>query len=1777
MQGDQQRDTDTRLRDPSCPKVRIPIPAQKSFNSGSLPGRSKKEQHKKLEHDVSMRLHYSRQPSEERQAASSPMGRETFLPTRSYDVSERRDAVESLPSYYEQHELANQYHKYTPQQRGGNQNRSNPKSHHRVSTIPRPHDYRASSQVHLPLSSHNDSSHEHSNQGNRRQSSSSRDMDLTNRNTEMEVHRQQQQDGYSDDGSKKSKKSLLSRASRKLKKKMIKEENNHVLPPEGEIRYDEGSHYTREARDPSPTMGTNSRYQNNNGVKEISLPEGDWVYSGKSPNQAAYQGLIQAFPSLGEFSSGSTISTAFTNQLDGVVLSPRMSQIKPKAVQKQPEEVTLSSNHRSRSTPLTSATSKASSLNASAQNDSTSLENKQHAEQARSNAKMSESDVNGLRNQLARQEKLMESETKKLIEELRKQKNQFEAMQGDANTKINQYTNQVESDLEAYKSECSVYRERLLQMETDNAKMEQALRNERKKVLSLEEENEMLIKAAEEKVGDVMTMEQAKSSELKSYMDQCEKYRERVLGLERKVMSMESALNATSSITATLEEEKETMISELSQAKANMATFKSEISDKDAKIGSLQSDIANLQSASSKLEASLKDVESKANDDNQSIVMLENENASLLVQLKEKTLMVDNFEASTAKYRQIEDENASLKRKNDELTAKELQMKEELSKSEVFSSNTERLRKMLSDSESYITSLQNDLSSARTSHHQQLTDARAKYSSEIDCLTTKWEIEKAAKRELEIKNNNLEEKVLSLEYKLSEIVDQGTHQSKSQSDQLLKMMEHADGLRKKLYESSDEMSVMKQKLDSKEQTVAQLRSEIQSLEEEKSKMADNVHALEGELHDFTTEKTNQIKELQHYIKERDDAVAKQESISASATTEKQQQIKELNATLEDTKKNLEAADEENNLLRYQLSNSKKQLRKQASDMKQQITETMNNLRVEQTTLKSDVHSSIQAEKAFLEKKVKEMAFDCRRKLESDQLNKEMVHQASMSSLHSQMKGIEQLLIEERKKTHQLESKLEEVQSQKKVAESTIEDACSKLGLEIRQIYLADAIDDLMLERTQAESKIVTLNIDIKTLKSTIDSLEYDKNQLSDQMRLLSERKGKEINELKRAFDSDRKAQDASIDSLIASKEEELQALRTTNDELKEKIEKLSEEAAHLQRRSERCEAELKECQEELSAAKEDSRCLNDKLSEATRDYQAKADNLTEHYMKIEDELRIQLNSTRREKEQAEKRIEDELNTSRQEKDTAEKKLVAQKKETDRLMDEFYSQKEELTSRVMELTDRLDAISNDRDVLQRQEGALKSTIAAKEREAEELQESVVSMKDQLQRAQNEARQHDEMSEMAKQQVLELREVISQYSKDLDSAKNELEDSRRICESERSSHAKEMSKQQSSYEYELERVLLSLETLTFEKNSLEESLARLKSRISQMEKTKSKQADQILQLKTSLNEALGEALRLGSKIDADEMRHLEITQTLSLFQEENSDLKQSLTGVEHDQSSFNERLGKLSLEKDNLQQELSAKEVQLYEALKSLTHFELKLAKVEQERDQREQVSDNALKEVERLQKSTASLESENEELIGQISILQLDSNADKLYKELLDKMKAKEIQHQEEFYKMSILVDSLKSRLAAVTQEKDNLEAVNNEKIKALQINLESIKQQLLKKQRLSDDTSSISSKTSKSYLKQTVVELEESVDAIKSQYENKVRSLQHALDSARKKIEKYERKISDLTNLLEENASVVDVLHTKLKMKGKQRPQAQRQRARSPFRSPESEESEVSY
>lgn len=737
-------------RELAFPIVRVPIPMEMaSANSSDVgmttsAGRSKQHSSKRQHGNSSRKSHYSRQQPSETRQSDSPMERETFIPSRDIVVPERVDYLTN------QHDELNN-HYYTPQRNQNRQKFISQTYQRDTSSMTRPYDHQ------VPIQAHNKSSSdelESSKQRRKNKVKGNRRKDVSSSSSHIYQHRQQKQqqqqqkqqqqqqqydqlDGYSDNNSKKSKQSLFSRASKQLKKKMGNREEmiNQDLPSHVNCMNDEGTH-VREARDPSPTNETKSstinplkssdRDQNSsNNLKRLGLGEGNWVYSysGSSPgpNQPAdYQGLIPTFPSLAEYSSGSTISTAFTNQLEDIAISPKTNKLKSTVVmspiiekghhngegqnqqqenlalqRKQHVHVTQHADHNQQLRETNNAVRDEDEgqrqqldelappqRNYAQSTHATSSVSKEKALQQawRRNAEL-QREVNELRNQMAQREEQMKNQSSKLTEELKKLKMKSEAM---ANTKTVEYDRQ----LEAYKSECSVYRERLLQKERQNTKMEQALYTERSKVLSLESENEKLVNVASEKVGNAVTLEKAKSSELKSYMDQCEKYRESIVELERKVMSMEGNLNAKSAIATTLEQEKKLLSSELAELKTSNVTIKSELSDKDAEISSLQSDRSLLQSKCSKLETTLKGINNVSTDDKQIITMLEDENASLLTQLKEKSAIAERLQISAEHQNRVQEENASLKRKNEELIAKELQMKEELSKSEVFSSNT---------------------------------------------------------------------------------------------------------------------------------------------------------------------------------------------------------------------------------------------------------------------------------------------------------------------------------------------------------------------------------------------------------------------------------------------------------------------------------------------------------------------------------------------------------------------------------------------------------------------------------------------------------------------------------------------------------------------------------------------------------------------------------------------------------------------------------------------------------------------------------------------------------------------------------------------------------------------------------------------------------------------------------------------------------------------------------------------------------------------------------
>jgi hypothetical protein len=732
-------------RELAFPIVRVPIPmemASATSSDGGMTtsaGRSKQHSSKRQHGNSSRKSYYSRQQPSETRQSDSPMERETFIQSRDIVVPERVDYLTN------QHDNLNN-HYYTPQRDQNRQQFISQTYQHDTSSMTRPYDHQ------VPIQAHNKSSsdeQESSKQRRKNKVKGNRRKDVSSSSSHIYQHQQQKQqqqhdqlDGYSDNNSKKSKQSLLSRASKQLKKKMGNKEEaiNQDLPSHVNYANDEDTH-VREARDPSPTneiksstmnpLKSSGREQNSsNNLKRLGLGEGNWVYSysGSSPGPgqpAGYQGLIQTFPSLAEYSSGSTISTAFTNQLEDNAISPKNNKLKSTVVmspitekghhngegqtqqqenlalqRKQDVHVTQHVDHkqqlRETAIPNNAAREEDEEEGQRQQLDelappqhnyaqstdvSSSVSKAKALQQAwRRNAEL-QREVNELKNQMAQREEQMKNQSSKLTEELKKLKMKSEAM---ANTKTVEYDRQ----LEAYKSECSVYRERLLQKERQNTKMEQALYTERSKVLSLEYENEKLVNVASEKVGNAVTLGKTKSSELKSYMDQCEKYRKSIVELERKVMSMEGNLNAKSAIATTLEQEKKLLASELAELKTSNVTIKSELSDKDAEIRSLQCDRSLLQSKCSKLETTLKGINNVSTDDKQIIVMLEDENASLLTQLKEKSAIAERLQISAEHQNRVQEENASLKRKNEELIAKELQMKEELSKSEVFSSNT---------------------------------------------------------------------------------------------------------------------------------------------------------------------------------------------------------------------------------------------------------------------------------------------------------------------------------------------------------------------------------------------------------------------------------------------------------------------------------------------------------------------------------------------------------------------------------------------------------------------------------------------------------------------------------------------------------------------------------------------------------------------------------------------------------------------------------------------------------------------------------------------------------------------------------------------------------------------------------------------------------------------------------------------------------------------------------------------------------------------------------
>eukprot|EP00956_Cyclotella_meneghiniana_P032433 scaffold89197_cov61-Cyclotella_meneghiniana.AAC.4 len=1070
-----------------------------------------------------------------------------------------------------------------------------------------------------------------------------------------------------DQDSKKSKfnKGILSRASRKIKKRLVGSSSSGSQGREknddrSKQYYDPGQDISlssrltndvstvqynwREGRDPSPSGGSVGRRQR---IRSASRED---FRSRSLSNQMYYDTGIVAQDYLSvDHSDMSTLESNFTNPIRDVFVGaawtkerqlsndmvlgtpprfPRENRAEPSSGRSRDSRLSnesnqLQSSYKIKEQSMENGTvlNESNQLQSSSEIKEQSMESGTVLKSSLNETKIDEntndiepqhttSDTNSSSTGLSHsrlEEKIssLEAELQKKSEELAK-----------SNGTILQLT----SNLDSYKQECASHRERVLQSERESAKMEQLVYNERKKVLSLEAENQMLLNVADEKLGTVTNDASRKQSEISAYKEQCKKYRDRVIKLEQQLITSESALEATAKMGAILEDEKRSISAALDQRIISTNSLMAELDEKDTKLRSTLVELSSLQSKLLNLNNSHRNYD----ESKRTITVLESENSSLLRKLEAQSLTLERLQKEEAKYTQLELEHNEVKKRNDELQLNNDTLRKQLFDAQDAVSNSERLKKNIADSESFIQSLQNDLAETRSNQHQQLIDLKNKQAAEMDNLSRELLEEKNRKRQAEKHSYELEEMINKVETANDQLNQQLINQSKAHSEHTAKLTQQLDEVRNELLASREDANKFKQECYGKSQSHEHL---VASLRDATEKQTHAISALKEDMES----KTKEVKRLQLVIEEKERTVNNLKSDLHDQRNVITNRLKHDLTTLLSEKETLKSSNEA--------------MQSQIQAIKLNSMQSIELLRKEKASLVSDVQTHLIDAKAELIKHVNVQLHGYCMKVENHNLNQSMNHQVAILSARTEYNKLERLFQEECNKVHNLQKSIDSFHDKEVEISKTIKVLCSKLGVQEKDIV--DKVEDLQIEVSESRGEIATRKIDLTTIRSELAKVEHENHQFS-----LDNGHLKHVLEMTRSQLNTRNEEIRELEQTLALKE-------------KESADARNEIASHENVLKEmRRENEVK--QNELATSIDDVRLLNGQLLEKTETIhrlneqlsqasQKAADKLAEHYMKIEDDLRAQL----REKEVTEKQMNaqnEELQTAKDELSTCVDRL-----------------------------------------------------------------------------------------------------------------------------------------------------------------------------------------------------------------------------------------------------------------------------------------------------------------------------------------------------------------------------------------------------------------------------------------------------------------------------------------------------------------------------------------
>ena len=156
------------------------------------------------------------------------------------------------------------------------------------------------------------------------------------------------------------------------------------------------------------------------------------------------------------------------------------------------------------------------------------------------------------------------------------------------------------------------------------------------------------------------------------------------------------------------------------------------------------------------------------------------------------------------------------------------------------------------------------------------------------------------------------------------------------------------------------------------------------------------------------------------------------------------------------------------------------------------------MRDEKTTLLSDIQTQIEQEKQELMKQVEGIVSSYKTKLETLKLGQTMNHSVAMSTVYSEKRDTERILYAEREASIDLRRSLDQVKIENHELSTILKTVCERLSVDKGEA-LIDAVDDILVDRSEARVLAKTLEVDVTALTVDNNNLKHINDTLSSQL------------------------------------------------------------------------------------------------------------------------------------------------------------------------------------------------------------------------------------------------------------------------------------------------------------------------------------------------------------------------------------------------------------------------------------------------------------------------------------------------------------------------------------------------------------------------------------------------------------------------------------------------------------------------------------------------------